>query len=525
MRDTVEKLYKNHSKEIYTAAVAALLILGAFVRVFKITSVPGGINQDEAFAGYEALSLLRYGTDSWGYSFPVYFVSWGSGMNVLYSYLTIPLAALFGMSTTVMRMPQAIVGVLTLLVVWLLVKNIFNKKIALLCLFLTAICPWHIMMSRWGLESNFAPAFMLFGLYFFIKGTEDTRFYIASACFYGLTLYAYATVWVVVPFVLVLQLLYCFYTKKLKTDKYFFIAIAVLAVISLPLILFVLINLGYADEIRTPFLSVPKLAYMRVSDISFSEMGKKFKHFMEILLLQQDDAYWNSTGRYGIYYRFSAPFGILGFVYMAVLSFLSIKKRSYDGSVFVVIQFIASVLLGSLVYVNINRINIVHICILVFCSVGLYITIKSINSCIKYMGYTFIFVYICLFIGFISFYFTAYNNEISRIFQKGLGEAVAYAEKISEEDDIIHVSGEYIFPKILFYSQIPTPEYISTVEFDAYPAAFVHTKSFGHYRTEDSSQWPNGENGIYIVNNGYEESFSEQGYKVVVFDNVAVAYK
>lgn len=37
------------------------------------------------------------------------------------------------------------------------------------------------------------------------------------------------------------------------------------------------------------------------------------------------------------------------------------------------------------------------------------------------MGYTFIFVYICLFIGFISFYFTAYNDEISRNFQNYFG--------------------------------------------------------------------------------------------------------
>lgn len=34
---------------------------------------------------------MTEGIDNRGYRFPVYFVAWGSGMSVLYSYLVIPL--------------------------------------------------------------------------------------------------------------------------------------------------------------------------------------------------------------------------------------------------------------------------------------------------------------------------------------------------------------------------------------------------------------------------------------------------
>ena len=66
---------------------SVFLLLGIFIRVWRFGTVPGGINQDEAFAGYEACSLLNYGVDSAGYRSPCNIVSWGSGMNVLESYL------------------------------------------------------------------------------------------------------------------------------------------------------------------------------------------------------------------------------------------------------------------------------------------------------------------------------------------------------------------------------------------------------------------------------------------------------
>ena len=41
-----------------------IVALGVFVRVYKFGSLPEGINQDEAYAGYEAYSLLKYGKDN-----------------------------------------------------------------------------------------------------------------------------------------------------------------------------------------------------------------------------------------------------------------------------------------------------------------------------------------------------------------------------------------------------------------------------------------------------------------------------
>lgn len=72
----------------------AIIAAGCAVRLFALGSIPCGLNQDEAFAGYNAWALLHYGVDSSGYHNPVYFTAWGSGMNALESYLMILLRCL-----------------------------------------------------------------------------------------------------------------------------------------------------------------------------------------------------------------------------------------------------------------------------------------------------------------------------------------------------------------------------------------------------------------------------------------------
>ena len=155
--DLKQKLYNN--KLALTAIF--FIAVGAFVRIISFGKVPNGFNQDEAFAAYEAFSLLNYGVDSAGNVNPTYFVSWGSGMNVLESYMAIPFMWLFGYSETVFRLPQLVCAIITLPVFYFVLKRLFDNFVALMGLGLLAISPWHIMLSRWGLESSMAPAFLL----------------------------------------------------------------------------------------------------------------------------------------------------------------------------------------------------------------------------------------------------------------------------------------------------------------------------------------------------------------------------
>ena len=122
-----------------------ILILGIGARLWMFGDVPGGINQDEAFAAREAWSLLHYGKDSFGYSYPMYLTAWGSGMNALNTYLMMPFIALFGMHTWVFRLPQMLIGILSLFAIEEIVSKVAGWKCSLLAMFLLAVSPRMII--------------------------------------------------------------------------------------------------------------------------------------------------------------------------------------------------------------------------------------------------------------------------------------------------------------------------------------------------------------------------------------------
>ena len=233
------KIVENKRRILYIL----ILLTGIFARIYRFGSVPGGINQDEAFAAREAWSLLVSGTDSFGYPWPMYLIAWGSGMNVCNTILMIPFIAIFGQHTWVFRLPQVIVSILTIISVEKIMREIMDEETALWAMFLLAINPWHIMMSRWGLESNLAPGFLIFGLLFFIQGIKNEKYFLLSALFYGISLYCYATIWTIVPFIVLLQAVYLLYVKKAKITIWTVGSGILLGVLAIPAFLFLLVNI------------------------------------------------------------------------------------------------------------------------------------------------------------------------------------------------------------------------------------------------------------------------------------------
>ena len=176
--------------------VLIFFIAGIMLRVLYLGDIPGNgsVNPDEAYAGYEAYSLLHYGMDSHGYSMPVYLEAWGSGMNALETYCMIPFIAVWGLNAFSIRCAQCLWGILAFVAAYFLAKKIYDKKIAVIALGLISFMPWQLMMCRWGLESNLLPDFLLFGLLFLLKAIQNTKWMVLSMACYGLALYCYASI-------------------------------------------------------------------------------------------------------------------------------------------------------------------------------------------------------------------------------------------------------------------------------------------------------------------------------------------
>jgi len=514
-------LRKTVAENKHTFCVIALIVLGIMLRVFEFGNLPSGLNQDEAFAGYEAYSLMKYGKDSFGYAFPCYLTVWGSGMSVLESYLAIPFIKLFGLSVFTFRLPMLICACISLPVFYLLLREMFNRKHALVGLSILAICPWHIMLSRWALDANLAPAFLLFGFYFFVKGIRNNKYFILSAFMYGAALYSYALTWAVVPMTVALCALYLLFTRQKLMWRYVIISVCVLFVMAIPLILFVLVNNGYMAEIKTSFFSVPKMPVMRDSEISPKNLidPNCWKAFWNVFYKQNDGLPWNSLGDFGMFGFISIPFMILGIGKLIGESIRKIKEHIFSYELLILIAaFASAVCCLMLNNPNINRINSLHLNTLIFIAVGICETISWVKSG-KHLKYAITVGYFFMLFNFCGTYYGAYNSQIGEYFNDGAGECVQYVKTLDVEK--CAVDSSIFHPQVLFYDQTPVDEYISTVEYTNYPAAFLSVKSFGKY--DFGVDYYNiGEYDAYIVKSEDIDRFSDLGYMIKPFGNYAV---
>ena len=148
----------------------AIFLIASLTRLLYLEQFPNGFTGDEAQQGYSAYSILKTGKDEWGQVLPIFPRGFGDYKPPLYTYLTIPSVAVFGLNIFAVRLPSALIGILTVGFIYLLTKELFkNKTIAVWAAFLLAINPWHIQLSRTAFEGNAGILFFVIGLWLFLK--------------------------------------------------------------------------------------------------------------------------------------------------------------------------------------------------------------------------------------------------------------------------------------------------------------------------------------------------------------------
>lgn len=182
-----------------------ILFLGIILRFWNLSNNPPGLTWDEAAIGYNAYSLLKTAKDEYGNILPVNLKSFGDYKPALYAYLTIPFIAFFGLNETSVRLPAVISGVLSIIVIFLLVNELFkNHKLALITAFFFAISPLSIQFSRPSFEASLALLLNLLGIYFFIRGQKDKKYLIFSSVIFGLSLFTYQASRIFVPLIIII---------------------------------------------------------------------------------------------------------------------------------------------------------------------------------------------------------------------------------------------------------------------------------------------------------------------------------
>lgn len=505
----VKKFVKLHREAVLFVLI---FTLAALVRLVMFCDHPAGLNQDEASIGYDAWALMNFGIDRNGFSLPVQLVAWGSGQNVLYAYLSIPFIAVFGLNVFSVRIVNLLFSLITVVAAYGTVKRWKGKRTGFIAMTMVAAAPWNIMLARWGLESNVFPALLMLSIWALLKSTEKPRFFIVAAVILSLSLYSYGSAYLVITLFSLACFVY-FIIKKLVPLRYLVIGAAVYALISLPIYLFMLVNVFQLDTIRLGALSIPRLNGNRIDAQSGATLSDFFRNFFRLGIEQTDLIERNAFPFYGSFYVISLPFWLLG-IYKCARS-----RKGFD--IVLLMSLVFSVLLfGYYNSPNINRVNAIYIPLILLTAVG----IGDFADCRRSFAAIFLAYSMC-FCGFCFTYFGEnYRVSMSREFYSGFGEAIEAADDIAQDGRTVYITNNVNMPYIytLFYTQTPPDEYISTAKFANKGSMFEIVTSFSNYvfNTDGAEK---GESGVYVLEASRRELVAQKTSDIRFFDNYIVA--
>lgn len=217
-----------------------IFIFAFLIRIYHLSSNPAGFFADEAAMGYNAYTLIHYGTDEYGTTLPLYFKSFGEYKDPIQIYSTIPFVLLFGLNEFSVRLTSVFFGMLCVIAIFYLTKELFSEEkakytIALLSSLFFSISPWGIHLSRIGFQAMPFVLFTAVGCLFFLRGMKKKWYFILSGISFGLAIYSYFPARIFIP--LFTCSLAIIFHKKIKQNLFnVLIAIFITFILLIPFI-------------------------------------------------------------------------------------------------------------------------------------------------------------------------------------------------------------------------------------------------------------------------------------------------
>lgn len=133
------------SKKLSYLLLIVIIALGIFIRTYRLSTIPP-FHEDEIAFGYSAYSLSQTGADEYGKKLPLFLESFGDYKLALNAYVLLPVVKIFGLEEKVLRIPAMLLGFASIIMVFYLVKELFNnRRLALVSSILLLFSPWHII--------------------------------------------------------------------------------------------------------------------------------------------------------------------------------------------------------------------------------------------------------------------------------------------------------------------------------------------------------------------------------------------
>ncbi len=461
---------------------SAILVIGILARTWEFGRVPPGLNPDEASIAVESYSLLKYGVDRNGMSYPVQFIAWGDGQSVPYAYLLMPVIAVAGhLSPPIVRLPMMILGIAALPLMYLVGKWTLSAALGLLAMFFLAVSPWHIILSRWALDANLLPFAFLAAFASLLYSSRDPHWFVPACVLIGFCLYTYATAYAMVPVFMILLLLIVWRTRAIPR-RILILGMASFVIVAAPIGAFVLINTARLNPVSVGPITIPRYPvtprYETQTLMQTSDQGETWLSNLgaaaNLLVTQSDGFVQNTVEPFGYFYKITFPLALLG---VGVLTSYLWRGTHVWESGLLLSWIAASLVIAVFQPVNTNRFNVIFMPVLLSMALGVLWLSSHIAVVLPLVvaGVAVAFVAFTL-----SYHGAAYRRAASAEFRDGILPALQYAQAATTGPICVsEASGQYIY---VLYLDHPRPAtYLSSLQFDNPSSTDRNVVAFGRY--------------------------------------------
>jgi hypothetical protein len=226
--------YKWDAKAmLWAIALLTAFSLVVFFRLYRLMSVPPEMFSDHAEKLLDIWDILHGN--------PRIFFPRNTGREALQMYLTAGVISLFGTGYTFssLKIGTTIAGLITLPFVYLLGKEIANKRVGLISLVIAGIAYWPNVITRVALRFTLYPLFVAAALYFLIRGIRRSsrNDFILAGVAIGLGLHGY-TPFRIFPLVAIVAVaLFLLHSESKGSRKRIFLYMALMVLIALVIFL------------------------------------------------------------------------------------------------------------------------------------------------------------------------------------------------------------------------------------------------------------------------------------------------
>ncbi|MAF13928.1 MAG: hypothetical protein CMI53_03475 [Parcubacteria group bacterium] len=223
----------------YFAILFLIVILAGVLRFYDLDRAD--VINDEVIIGFRSIGLIDffsspYQTTPWEWFSDV--PTWAKisfhdhpPLIFLIQHLSF---LIFGQTIFALRLPFVLAGIGSVLLLYFIGKQLFNKQIGIIASLLLAVSSYHVWVSRTGLQESMVIFFSLLAFYFFIKVIDSHKYY-QWGIVLGLTLLTKHTALILLPIFFSYLL---FFKRTVFKDKRFWLAILLIAILFSPVIIY-----------------------------------------------------------------------------------------------------------------------------------------------------------------------------------------------------------------------------------------------------------------------------------------------